>query len=640
MSEKLIAAAQRGDIKAIERELAAGADINFNEGNTALHLAARGGQTETVTLLLDRGAAIDAATQYRNTALILAAWHGHPETVALLLEGGAAIDARNHYDKTALQLAAVEGHTEVIALLLERGAAIDAADQYRNTALHLAARGGHTEVIALLLERGAAIDAADQYRNTALHLAARGGQTETVTLLLDRGAAIDAANQYHNTALILAAWHGHPETVALLLDRGAAIDAADQNDNTALHRAAHAGHTGTVELLLDRGATIDARNQGGKTALREAADSGRTDTVALLEAAGNKGWGFFSRGAPPALAGQIATLRKRIDLLGADLVLYALVSADTECFEAFLSEWHKPTPEGVVCEQDVLDVNVVLSAYLEAAQGNRSISQAIGKAANALRQPQPSFALHLMNIGGGHMKLTMSGPSRMSDAAFVAPGVTACDVLYEVEPEWYNRYRNDVLCLALKAAGLIDSDDESFRLLLPQNQHSYALLYTPRPGQEEAAGGVAAATGAVPEKGAAGGVAAATGAVPGEGAAATTTTTGARCYELHCAMDSDRQCKFTLKLDPRLAAQQKLTTKKGGIFKQAHGFFSSSKGGDGPSTGGGSAASATDGVSQSEAVLAAGHQGQAPAQERPDADNDAQALLLDSEPKDTKCNIC
>ena len=47
------------------------------------------------------------------------------------------------------------------------------------------------------------------------------------------------------------------------------------------------------------------------------------------------------------------------------------------------------------------------------------------------------------------------------------------------------------------------------------------------------------------------------------------------------------------KLDPRLAARQiaaqKLTTKKGGIFKQVHGFFSSSKGGGGPSTGGGSA---------------------------------------------------
>ena len=117
----------------------------------------------------------------------------------------------------------------------------------------------------------------------------------------------------------------------------------------------------------------------------------------------------------------------------------------------------------------------------------------------------------------------------------------------------------------------------------------------------------------------------------------------------------DGQCKFTLELDPRLAAQQiaaqKPTTKNRGILDQVHGFFSSSKGGGGALAGGGSAASATDGVSQSEAVPAADsglrrrpnavrHQGQASVQERPDADHDTQALLPDSEPKDTKCNIC
>ena len=45
----------------------------------------------------------------------------------------------------------------------------------------------------------------------------------------------------------------------------------------------------------------------------------------------------------------------------------------------------------------VLDVGDVLSAYLEAAQGSRSISQAVGKAVKVFRQPQPSFALHLAN---------------------------------------------------------------------------------------------------------------------------------------------------------------------------------------------------------------------------------------------------
>ena len=298
-----------------------------------------------------------------------------------------------------------------------------------------------------------------------------------------------------------------------------------------------------------------------------------------MKAEGNKGWGLFSRGAPPALAAQISTLNKRIDLLGADLVLYALVSADTECFKTFLSEWHKPAQEGVLCEQDVPDVKSVLSTYLEAAQGNRSISQAVGKAANAFRQPQPSFALHLMNPGGDHMKLTMPGPSRISGAAFVEPGVTACDVLDKVESEWYNRYRNDVLCLALKAAKIITSDDDAFCLTREKHDGSYALGYMPKVGAGVAAGGAADAGGGA--------------AAAGAGAAGAATTEESRWYELHCAVGLDGQCEFTLKLDPRLVAQQiaaqKLTTKKGGFLEQVHGFFSSSKGGGGPSTGGGSA---------------------------------------------------
>ena len=361
--------------------------------------------------------------------------------------------------------------------------------------------------------------------------------------------------------LIDAAKRGDIAAIESELTAGADINF--NNDNTALYYAAEKGHTETVELLLHRGAAIEATTQLGNTALICAAWNGHTETVALLKAAGNKCWGFFSRVAPSALAGQIATLRKRIDLLGADLVLYALISADTECFKTFLSEWHKPAQEGVLCEQDVLDVNVFLSAYLEAAQGSRSISQAIGKAANALRQPQPSFALHLANMSGAHMELTMPGPSRISGAALAKEGVTARDVLDKVEPEWYNRYRNDVLCHALKAAGLITSDDDLFQFFPRDGQHSFNLSYT-QPAVQE-------------------------GAATGGGAGAAAATEGSRCFELHCAAGLDGQCKFTLKLDPRLATQQKPTTKKGGFLEQVHGFFSSSKGGGGPSTGGGSA---------------------------------------------------
>jgi ankyrin repeat protein len=78
--------------------------------------------------------------------LMDAAEKGHTETVALLLDRGANIHARN---SKALQWAAVNGHTETVALLLERGADIHAVNDW---ALQKAAKNRCTETVALLLK--------------------------------------------------------------------------------------------------------------------------------------------------------------------------------------------------------------------------------------------------------------------------------------------------------------------------------------------------------------------------------------------------------------------------------------------------------------------------------------------------------
>ena len=79
-----------------------GFDINAkdNEGWNALMIAAYDGQTETVSLLLDRGADINAMDNDGWTALMFAAYFGQKETVSLLLDRGADINATNN-DGTA-----------------------------------------------------------------------------------------------------------------------------------------------------------------------------------------------------------------------------------------------------------------------------------------------------------------------------------------------------------------------------------------------------------------------------------------------------------------------------------------------------------------------------------------------------------
>ena len=55
------------------------------------------------------------------TALIRASSNGHTETVAMLLEKGADVNAKNMIGRTALISASENGHTKIVAMLLEKG---------------------------------------------------------------------------------------------------------------------------------------------------------------------------------------------------------------------------------------------------------------------------------------------------------------------------------------------------------------------------------------------------------------------------------------------------------------------------------------------------------------------------------------
>jgi hypothetical protein len=86
--------------------------LERNELNNALRWASRNGHTETVNLLLDRGADIHANN---DGALRSASYHGHTETVKLLLDRGADIHADND---SALHWASYNGHTETVKTII------------------------------------------------------------------------------------------------------------------------------------------------------------------------------------------------------------------------------------------------------------------------------------------------------------------------------------------------------------------------------------------------------------------------------------------------------------------------------------------------------------------------------------------
>lgn len=118
----LWAASQAGDLDAIERHLANGADIEGLDpeaGSPPLVFAALAGRAEAVERLIERGADVNAASRDGNTALHAAAFLGHEKAVEALVQHDANVNATNSRGETPLSNANVdEGTTVYFASLL------------------------------------------------------------------------------------------------------------------------------------------------------------------------------------------------------------------------------------------------------------------------------------------------------------------------------------------------------------------------------------------------------------------------------------------------------------------------------------------------------------------------------------------
>ena len=90
-------AARQGDLKAIERHLSGGAEIDgkYDMDFTPLHWAAAMGETRAVNLLVEKGADLNSRDGHQSTPLVLAAFLGRAASVRILLEKGADPKLRN-----------------------------------------------------------------------------------------------------------------------------------------------------------------------------------------------------------------------------------------------------------------------------------------------------------------------------------------------------------------------------------------------------------------------------------------------------------------------------------------------------------------------------------------------------------------
>jgi ankyrin repeat protein len=269
----------KGGVSAIEALLAAGANVNDanDRGWTPLHAAAYANQPEIASILLAKGAALDAeAHGAGGTPLIAALFWGHREVADVL--GRHAVAPNN------LRAAAGLGIPELVDACFtdERTLTPDASaargfyrphsgfpdwqpsadpQEVLDEALVWACKSNRVSVLERLVRGGARLDA-DPYRGTPLIWAAACNRTEAAAWLLDCGASVNRKGTFGGlthgqgvTALHMAAQNGHMSMVKLLVERGA--DRSIKDDlyhGTAEGAAEYFGQVEVRDFLRSLGA--------------------------------------------------------------------------------------------------------------------------------------------------------------------------------------------------------------------------------------------------------------------------------------------------------------------------------------------------------------------------------------------------
>lgn len=196
--------------------------------------------------------------------LIAAAEAGNLPEVRALLAQGAGVTARDINGRTALVAAAYGAHLEVAQALIDAGGDVNAQDYSRQSAYLIATSeiGGSQralEFLRMTLRAGADVRSLDSYNGTGLIRAADRGFTEIVRELLTTNIAIDHVNRLGWTALLETIILGrgdaqHVEVLRLLVQAGANVNLPDATGRSPLFHARERGYREMVAILEAAGA--------------------------------------------------------------------------------------------------------------------------------------------------------------------------------------------------------------------------------------------------------------------------------------------------------------------------------------------------------------------------------------------------
>ena len=297
--DALCVAAISNSSKVAKLLISKGANINeiCINGDTPIHIAAKGGHIETLKVLIVEGANLNAKLKDNKsnssygivgwTPLHLAANYGQTESAELLVAAGAEINSKFQKGHTPLDISIMHGQAET-AIYLEK----QKAKSSELNPIHLAIIHSDIESLKEQLNKSVPIESRSDICEPPLNHAAFWGREETVKILIDNGLDINftpkAVTRKSRSPLHIAARLGHLKVAQILISHGANVNIQDGYGDTPLYGAVSKGKKEIVELLVAKGAELEVKNSFGRTVLDNAITHKHPKIADLLRKHGGK----------------------------------------------------------------------------------------------------------------------------------------------------------------------------------------------------------------------------------------------------------------------------------------------------------------------------------------------------------------
>lgn len=297
-NELLAAAAQRGELEAVQALLTAGVSAKNSNPNCptllqSFSLAAstsarnRPSVADQSHRLQDQlkgndyanaGASFVASLRTQETGLADQLAMMTPERWQTILE--TLIEHGVDYDVFAAT--ALGDINQAKRLVSANGNAVQATDCNGQTPLHWAVQTDRLPLAAFWIQAGVPLAATNLAGQTALHTAAAAGKIEFVKLLLAAKAPADLRDTNGWTPLEAAIQAKQAESIHLLLGEKSAPAHPERGLAMTLHEAAASGNIAALAAVLETETNLEVRNELGLTPLQLAVTQGHLAAAALL----------------------------------------------------------------------------------------------------------------------------------------------------------------------------------------------------------------------------------------------------------------------------------------------------------------------------------------------------------------------